>query len=47
MADYICRGPLKELSRIIGKDAAMLKYYAELHAQGKKNRNLTVVKSEE
>lgn len=44
---YICRGPLRELSRIIGKDAGMLKYYAELHAQGKKTGNLTVVKSEE
>lgn len=44
---YVCRGPLKELSRISGKDAGMLKYYAELHAQGKKTGNLTVVKSEE
>jgi hypothetical protein len=44
---YICRGPLKELSHISGKDAGMLKYYAELHAQGKKTGNLTVVRSEE
>ena len=44
---HICRGPLKELSRIIGKDAGMLKYYSELNAQGKKTGNLTVVRSEE
>ena len=32
---YICTGTLKELSRITGKDSALLKYYIHLNEQGR------------
>lgn len=32
---YICIGTLKELSRITGKDSALLKYYIHLNEQGR------------
>jgi transcriptional regulator with XRE-family HTH domain len=32
---YICTAPLKELSKITGKDVSMLKYYIHLNEQGR------------
>ena len=32
---YTCTGTLKELSRITGKDSALLKYYIHLNEQGR------------
>lgn len=32
---YICTAPLKELSKITGKDVSILKYYIHLNEQGR------------